>query len=292
LHAVREAIRGMWRTRYMAVVSILTITIALVLLGIVGIVTIVANGLVSKVQKSEEVIVYFKDDMTDGNILALDQTIASMREVESTRIISKEEAAREFKEMFGSDLLAALEENPLPRSILVVMAEGYRSTPYMDTLSQRISMVQGVDSVEYGREWMSKVDIYFLVFMIVESIIIALILTAGILIISNTITLTLLARREAIEIMRLVGATERFIRRPYYIEGFLQGIISGMSAFLIFLGIYLWASYAVPDLDVYLYLFRIQRIQTVTFPWILGTIIPVGGFLGLLGSYVAVRRAL
>ena len=276
----------------MAVISILTITIALVLLGIVGIVTIVANGLVSKVQKSEEVIVYLKDDMPDGDMLALDETIASMRQVESTRIISKEEAAREFKEMFGSDLLVALEENPLPRSIVVVIAEGYRSSPYMDTLSHRISTVQGVESVEYGREWMSKVDIFFLVFMIVESIIIALIITAGILIISNTITLTLLARREAIEIMRLVGATERFIRRPFYIEGFFQGIISGISAFLIFLGIYLWASYAVPDLDVYLYLFRIQSIQTVAFPWILGTIIPIGGFLGLLGSYVAVRRAM
>lgn len=292
MYAVRDAIQGMWRTRYMAVISILTITIALVLLGIVGIVTIVANGLVSKVQKSEEVIVYLKDDMPDGDMLALDETIASMRQVESTRIISKEEAAREFKEMFGSDLLVALEENPLPRSIVVVIAEGYRSSPYMDTLSHRISTVQGVESVEYGREWMSKVDIFFLVFMIVESIIIALIITAGILIISNTITLTLLARREAIEIMRLVGATERFIRRPFYIEGFFQGIISGISAFLIFLGIYLWASYAVPDLDVYLYLFRIQSIQTVAFPWILGTIIPIGGFLGLLGSYVAVRRAM
>jgi len=275
----------------MSLISIVTISVALIMFGIVSIITLYANGVVNKVQKSEEINVYLKDEMTDAEMLALDETIESMSEVESTRIISKEDAAKEFEEMFGSDLLLSLKENPLPRSIVITMAEGHRMSSEMEKLAQRIRSVDNVESVEYGKELMSKLDIFFLIFIIVEAILIAFVLAACILVISNTITLTLIARREAIEIMRLVGATDSFIRKPFYIEGLLQGLISGILAFLIFYGIYLWVQYAIPDINVYTYMFGIKEIKYLTYPWLVALIIPAGGFLGVLGSYLAVRRA-
>lgn len=291
MYSLREAVQGLVRTCNMSLISIVTISVALIMFGIVSIITLYANGVVNKVQKSEEINVYLKDEMTDAEMLALDETIESMSEVESTRIISKEDAAKEFEEMFGSDLLLSLKENPLPRSIVITMAEGHRMSSEMEKLAQRIRSVDNVESVEYGKELMSKLDIFFLIFIIVEAILIAFVLAACILVISNTITLTLIARREAIEIMRLVGATDSFIRKPFYIEGLLQGLISGILAFLIFYGIYLWVQYAIPDINVYTYMFGIKEIKYLTYPWLVALIIPAGGFLGVLGSYLAVRRA-
>ena len=291
MHAFREAVQGIIRTRNMTIISILTITIALIMFGVVGIITLCANGVINKIQRSEEVNVYLKDEMSDGDMLALDEAIESMREVESTRIISKEDAVKEFEKIFGGDLLLALQENPFPRSIVITMSKGYRMSNDFEKVAERIRLVDGVESVEYGKEWMSKLDIFFLIFIIVEAFLIAFIVSACILVISNTITLTVIARKEAIDIMRLVGATDGFIRRPFYFEGFLQGLFSGIIAFVIFYGIYLWIYYTFPDIEIYMYMLGITGVVYFSYPWIISLIIPVGGFLGLLGSYVAVRRA-
>lgn len=291
MYAFREAIQGIIRTRNMTFISILTITMVLIMFGIVGIITLCANGLVNKIQKSEEVNVYLKNEMSDGDMLALDETIELMSEVESTRIISKEDAVKEFEKIFGGDLLLALEGNPLPRSIVVTMAKGHLMSSDFEKIAERIKSVDGVESVEYGKEWMSKLDFFFLIFIIAEAFFIALIVSACILVISNTITLTVIARKEAIEIMQLVGATDGFIRRPFYFEGFLQGLVSGIVAFVIFYGIYLWTHHAFPDIEVYMYMFGVMEKRYFSYPLVIGLIIPVGGFLGLLGSYMAVRRA-
>ena len=126
MYAVREAVRGMSRTPYMTLISIVTITVTLTVLGVFGIITLFSNGLMYKIRKSEEINIYIKDDTSDEDMLALDAVIAAMKEIESTRILSKEDAAKEFEKMFGSGLLNDLEKNPLPRTKVVVMAEGYR----------------------------------------------------------------------------------------------------------------------------------------------------------------------
>ncbi len=291
MYALREALQGMTRTRYMTLISILTITVALILVGIVVLITFYSNAVVNKIRESEEVNIYLKDEMSDGDMLALDETLALMREVESTRIISKEDAAKEFEKMFGGDLLPALDENPLPRSIVVTMEEGHRMSSDLERFAERVRTVETVESVEYGKEWISRLDIFFIIFVLVEAILFTIIVTACILVISNTITLTVIARKEAIEIMKLVGATTAFIRRPFYFEGLIQGFVSGISAFLIFYAVHLWLNHVFPDIKVYLYMFGIIESDYLSYPLILGFIIPVGGFLGLLGSFVAVRRA-
>ena len=291
MYALREAVQGMVRTSYMSLISILTITLALILIGIVSIITFYANGVVNKVRGSEEINIYLKDEISDGDMLALDETIASMSEVESTRIVSKEDAAKEFEKIFGSDLLSALDENPLPRSIVVTMSKGYHMSSDLERFKERLKTVDAIESVEYGKEWISKLDFFFLIFIIVEVIIFTIIVTACILVISNTITLTVIARKEAIEIMKLVGATTSFIRRPFYFEGFIQGLISGIVAFALFYGSYLWLHHVFPDIDVYKYMFGINELQYFSYPLIIGIIIPLGGFLGIFGSFVAVRRA-
>ena len=292
MYALREALQGMIRTRNMTMISIATITVSLIVFGMVGGMTLIANSVVSKVRGDEEINVYLSDEMTDGDMLALDETIRSMHEVESTRLMSKEDAAREFERMFGSEFLSTLDENPLPRSIIIRMGQSYRMSSDLELVAGRIRGVKGIESVEYSRDWMTKLDVIFLIFVIIEAVLIAVIVTACIMVISNTISLTLIARKEAIEIMRLVGATDSFIRKPFYMEGLIQGFVSGIAAFSIFESFYFWLSSSFPELTVYAYLFGIYGLKNLPVPALLASIIPVGAFLGFLGSYVAVRRSL
>ena len=99
MYAIKEAIKGLAHTRSMAVVSIITITVALVILGILGIITLYGHGFVNSLIKSEEINVFLKDEMSDADMLALDATLISMSEIESTRIMTKEDAAKELENL-------------------------------------------------------------------------------------------------------------------------------------------------------------------------------------------------
>ncbi|MBN1291939.1 MAG: ABC transporter permease [Candidatus Latescibacteria bacterium] len=292
MYSLKEAVKALLHIRSMTIVSIFTITIALIILGLLGIVTLFGHSFVDSLMKSEEINVYLKDEMSDADMLGLESAIASMSEVESTRILTKEDAARELEKMFNEDLLAGIEKNPLPRTIVITLASGHRMSEDHETVAERIRKVTNVESVEYGREWMSKMDIFFLLFILMEIILITIIVSACLLIISNTISLTVFARNETIEIMRLVGATDSFIRRPFYFEGFIQGILSGSMAFLILFGAFEWLRYAIPDLQVYLYIFGIQNFILLSHRFSMALIIPAGALMGLIGSTVAVRRAI
>jgi cell division transport system permease protein len=210
--------------------------------------------------------------------------------VESTRIVSKENAAQEFERIFGKNLLSTLEENPLPRSIVVIMASKYRTAADFSIIASRIERLNGVESIEYGREWIKKMDTFFLLFIIGEIALIVLVSIAGILVVSGSIGLTVVARRGEIEVMRLVGATERFIRRPFYLEGVFQGLAAGILAFCALYGTYLWVLGSVSDLEVYLRILGFRKDEFVSGGQYLAGIIPAGLLLGLLGSYIAVRR--
>lgn len=279
----------MFKTRAMTFISIATITVALIILGMLGVLTLFGHTFVDSIMKSEELNVYVNDSLSDADLLALDAAINDMPEVESTRIMTKDDAARELEKIFNEDLLTGLGTNPLPRSIIVTMAQGYRMSEDLERVAARVRGCDGIESVDYGREWMSRMDIIFLVFLLVEVVLFTIISSACLLIISNTISLTVLARRETIEIMRLVGATESFIRRPFYYEGFIQGFLSGVIAFGLLYGAYFWIRHIVPNLDLYFFIFKIHGFSLMSHKFVIGSIIPVGAVMGIIGSFFAVR---
>ena len=292
MYALREAWRGLMYRRSMTLVSIVTITMALLISGAFSLVTIYSHTLLHTFMRSEVINVYLDDDLPDADMLALDTTITSMSEVEETEIVTSEDAARKLRELYKEDLLAGLEENPLPRSIRVVMTSEHRNATDLQTVAERIRSADGVESVDYAEEWMEKVDMFFIIVLLVESTIGAIILGACTLIISNAVSMTIIARKDIIDIMRLVGATDGFIRRPFHIEGLIEGVLSGMAAFLILSGIALWVGRMFPDALLYAGLITGGEHPSISLNVLLAMLIPAGGALGFLGSAVAVRRSI
>ena len=150
MYALTEAVRNIRRAPSMSSVSVVTIAVTLVVLGAFGAATVAANGFLDRVRGSEEINVYLADDLPDAAMLELDAVIAAMPEVADTRIVSKENAAAEFERRFGQGLLDGLEENPLPRTIVISMTVESRNADAMTRVASRISGTSGVEAVEYG----------------------------------------------------------------------------------------------------------------------------------------------
>jgi cell division transport system permease protein len=290
MRAFREACRGITRTPGGTMLAIFGIAAALVMFGALGIITFGTHSFMDTLRQSEEINVYILETASDAEMLSLDVSIAAIPDVESTRIVSKENATREFERMFGKNLLSALDENPLPRSIVVTIGRHERTSANFDRIAALVEKMKGVESVEYGREWIGRMDMVFFLFFAGEIVLILLVSIAGILVISNSIGMTVVARRGEIEIMRLVGATGHFIRRPFYFEGAIEGFAAGILAFCALYGAFQWILGESPDLDVYLRILGFSREEFMAVGKWLAAIIPAGLILGLIGSFIAVRR--
>jgi cell division transport system permease protein len=201
--------------------------------------------------------------------------------------ISKDQAMMQLKESLGGQagLLGGLKNNPLPSSFELIFedTDNYRIDP--DNIKASLEKMEGVDEVQYSKQWVERFKGLIFVFRVASLIIGGLLCVAVLFIITNTIKLTLYSRRDEIEIYKLVGATDWFVKIPFLIEGAIQGIISGLIAYLVLLLVYLFLStktIQILDLPVIDIIFLTSKNAV--------SIILLSLFLGLMGGLIAIGR--
>jgi cell division transport system permease protein len=237
------------------------------------------QNVVKKVRNRMEMVVFLKDEITSETLKTIENTINSFEGIDKIIYVSKEQALERFKEDFKDKtyLLDGTEGNPLPASFEIKLKDNYRTPDRMQSIALRIKTLDGIERVEYGRTLVEKLDRILNVFYWIEGLFLLLIVFTSIFMISNTIRLTVFARKETIEIMKLVGATNWFIRLPYIFEGITQGIIgSGLSLLL------LYSFYN-------LLIFKIRDLVFLYPTFCLG-IVASGMVLGVIGSIISVRK--
>ncbi len=148
----------------------------------------------------------------------------------------------------------------------------------------------GVEEVDYDLLWIERLTAIIDMLRALGFFIGGALVLASVFTIFNVIKLTVYGRQEEIGIMRLVGATDGFIKRPFYVEGMVQGLISGVVSYGILFVSYKWLHHVLPNLDAYIYMFTLPSRFVFLNQWGTLLIIPFGGLMGLLGSYIAVRR--
>ena len=179
-----------------------------------------------------QVTTYLADDITPEKLAVIEKEIGRIPGVKDLSYISKEEALVFFKDTFPDQkqVLEGLKENPLPASIDIQLQDTLQSPDQVKSFALQLKTIPGVDAVEYGQYWIEGYA-GFLDFMKSAGLVVgAVVLLATVFIIANTIKLTVYARKEEIEIIRLVGATNYFIRTPFFIEGILQGLLGALTA--------------------------------------------------------------
>ncbi len=280
-YVVNEALAGFRRTKGMNLISVGITAVSLLVFG--GLLLILLNlyGLVNRVKSRVQIEIYLSDAANREQILGLKRRLEAMPEVKSVLYVDKERAAAEFQKTFGEGLLDAVSRNPLPASLRVMLKSSYRSSDKIAAVVRAVEKEKVVEEIEYGRKWVEKLDRLTYILSVAAVLVTLVVGAASIFVISNTVNLTILARRDSIEIMRLVGATDSFIRAPFLLEGVIGGALGGgIAAGLLYL-VHRWLRLRFPSL--------IFVSQAELAAWLM---IPLGMILGGLGSRLAVRRVL
>jgi cell division transport system permease protein len=264
-------------------VSIITICIALILLAIFAIVTSNANRLLDSIRNRVELEVFLEEPVTQPTIDSLKFQIEHVKGIDTIHYISKEEAARIFKQEFGEEIAGVLNFNPLPPSFKISLKKEYRTAVQAEAVSKTLGAIPGIADVIYRKsllEFLDKRTKTVFLFTLSLGLIISL---SAIMLVSNTIRLAIYSKRAIIETMKLVGATRYFIRTPFIIEGIVQGCIGGVIAVAIVFGMVLLAQKQLTT--------ELADILIVD-PRLYLLIVVAGVFLGTLGSLLSIRRFL
>jgi len=221
----REAWVNMRTNRTTTVVAILTTAFTLACVGIFLLLYVNLRSAAGWLQQDIKIIVYLDDRITREEVHELEGKLKADRMLATALFISKEQALGEFRTQFPSDshLLEGLGENPLPASFVVTMAPSFRSPDAVARWAERVRTMAGVAKVDYNQEWIDALAGLIRYIELVAIGVGVILSAAAVTIIGNTIRLALFARREEVEILRLIGATRTFIRIPYFLEGAVLG---------------------------------------------------------------------
>lgn len=279
LYSIREGFAGLRRARMASLLTISTVAITLILFGFFSILTVNIQTLVNQFKGKMTLEVFVDNSLTPQQLQTLQNEISRTDGVESVTYISKEDALNLFAEEFGEDPIDLLGDNPLPQSFQVNLVAEQRASNNAGEISDKLGKLQGVDEVIFHGRLFSIVDRYSRIILIVDVVLLCAVFLSAVLLIANTLRLTILSQRRILEIMELVGATDGFIRRPYLIQGLVQGGVGGGVAALVVWGCVHVLSLRIPNvLEVPILLFFM--------PLILGSI------LGIIGSYFGMKRFL
>ena len=234
-YLTRESLSVFRRMKGMSLVSTLIMSVALLMLALFTLVTLNMRGVAASFRSEIEVDVFLKDGHSVEEVQALRQKLLEQPGVQAVGFVSKEDALAEFRAQLGedSDLLDVLEENPMPASLRITLHEADRRSEKLELLSTWLRELPEVDEVRYGDQWVHRLEEYTRVFVMLDLLVGAIVIVSALFVISNTVRLTVMARARTIEVMRLVGATNWFIRMPFLIEGALQGAAAGGLAMLV-----------------------------------------------------------
>ena len=280
-YVIREGLSGFTRAKLAATGSVITIAIALLLLGLFYVISTNTSRIVENIREKVEMEAFLEEPLSRQRVEDMQQQLEAMQGIERVQFISKEEAAKIFEREFGEDINKVLEFNPLPPSFKILLKEGYRTTEKANEVDKRVSEIKGVDHVLYRKELLEFIDkrtkmLYNLGLGI--GIIIGI---SSIFLVSNTIRLTIYAKRKTVQTMKLVGASRWVVKAPFLIEGILQGAIGGViAAGIIYYLLTFAAGFVSTELAEFI------RIESSFYAFV----VIVGAFLGFFGSAISIRK--
>jgi len=229
---LREALLAFRRWPALSLLSVTTIAFALFVVGLFALVALNLQNAIRSIEERVEVVVYLRRGTpVEVATMAIDD-IQAFPEVATVTYVTEEEALRrandelvEFQGIFGE-----LETNPLPASLEVRLSPGFRNTESVRQVSERLRAFSFAEDIRYGQDWVQKLDDMRSVAGLVGLLIGGAFAIASIIIIGTTIRMSVMQRAREISIMRLVGATDGFVRRPFLIEGCFKGALGGLAA--------------------------------------------------------------
>ncbi len=298
LYFFTESLKGFARNLSTALGSIITIFLSLLIIGIFLLGGLVVSNVLESVESKVSITAYVADDASQTDIDALQQFVRGLNGVASVTFTTKDQALEKFKNSMTSnpEIVNQLDgQNPLPASIDVELAEAQEVESIASAIESNETFrkicdnqADPADSLKYGQKTVERLFALTNYIRYIGIALIALLIFIAFVFINNTIRLSILARRKEIAIMRLVGASNNFIRGPFLMEGTLHAIIGAALAIVC---LQLLRMFAIPRVQTTLQWLPID-VSNGNYLMIYAVLIVAGLVIGLLGSALAMRRYL
>ncbi|MFH1068381.1 MAG: permease-like cell division protein FtsX [Candidatus Glassbacteria bacterium] len=281
LRPLRDAVLGFTRAKTMTFFAVVATGFSLLVLGLFALALLNLNTLIRYFEDKVEIVAYLKDDAGKSEVGLAVEELTALAGVAQVNYLSKEEALEQFRSDLGpdSDLLQDLEANPVPASLNITMQPGYRDTLHVKTVADQAAGYRFVEEVDYGREWLRRMDVFKHVVSVVGISAAALLGLVAVVLIASAIKIAIFSRQKEIFIMKIVGATNGYIRRSFLLEGFLKGALGGLLA--------AGCVYAVTEI----FSRRVYSLTGFSDRYYLYTVL-AGALMGLVGSWLALSRYL
>ena len=285
----KRALQDIRSHRFLNALTVLTIATAILLFGAFSLFFINISDLMNAWKQGIRVMVYLQPDLPESKRTQLQQRIASMNTVGEVRFISAEQALQRLREQMKRQrsLLDDLKTNPLPDAFEIRTSDAARSAKAIEALASDLETLESVTEVEYGQKWLGRFSGIFQLFRATGYGLGGLFFVAAVFIVANTTRLVLYSRQEEIGIMRLVGATDGFIRAPFYFQGLIQGAVGGLLGLSALWVLYIFAATQVR------HGFTVGAIDVRFLP--LSAVVAILGcsmLVGWLGSFLCLRQFL
>ena len=284
---IKEVYTSFKRNIWMTLASIFTVVLSLFILGFFSIVILNLNKMADTLESQVQISVYLKDDLSQEEIDETKETLSKIEGLQDIKFTTREEAMKNFKERLGDQqfLLDALDDtNPLPNSFSLTVT----SPQQVKTIADTAAALDSVESASYSQDIINHLFNLTHLIRLIGVALIILLTGAAIFIISNTIRLTVFARRKEIAIMKYVGVTDWFIRLPFLLEGICLGFIGGGLA-----TIFLYIVYNQVTQEIYEAMAFFPLIPQHPFiDYISLAILVAGIIIGALGSTISLKRFL
>lgn len=285
IYFIREAAQSLSRNRVLSFATITTVAVSILILGIALLMTINAGNIMNRLESDVQVIAFLDKNLNSSEISAVKRNIEKIDGVKSVKFVPRDEALKKLQESYGKDydLKATIGKNPLPNTFDIKAKDPHQ----VPVIATKINKINGVYKVNYGQGVVERLFQVTRWVRIVSIAFIILLAAGAVFLIATTIRLAIFARRKEIYLMKLIGATDWFVRWPFFIEGMFMGISGSLIAVLLLaLG----------------YNSLVSRIGTIFFmplvsdPHLLSqlylSLIGIGALLGMLGTYISINRFL
>lgn len=280
-YMIDEMMINLGRRKGANTIAVIIMGLSLLILVVFLMVTLNMASLINKTSEEMRLFVYLEEGIGQEGRQEIRLKLLGLRGIDEVSFVSKDEALVEFREILGeeSDLLDELVENPLPDAFRVKPKQGYITSDFLASIAAETEKWNGVEEVLYGKKWFERGERLAKGIYIIDLALGLIIFLSVIFVIYNTVRLTVLHRRTTIDVMKLVGATNSFIRIPFILEGALQGVAAALLAIGLLAAIYSFSARYLPGL---VFMRHSALIGFVVFCAILGAV----------GSYSAMRRFL
>lgn len=277
--SLKEGLLGFKRARLASIITVTSLALALLLAAYFVLFSINIKRWIGEKRSKMELEVFFENDLNDRQAQVVTEEIRKISGADRVVYISKKMAAARFEKEFGRNIYDILDSNPLPPSCTVRLKEGYQTSAAVQKIVLQIGRIKGVSDVVYEKKLLRLIDYYVTWIYVILGGFGAILLFISVILLYNTIRLTIYARRDIIEIMSLTGATSSFIKRPFIIEGFLQGLFGALIAG----GVLYWTVNAIRRL-----LFHSLVMQDTLYLILIGA----GAVIGMVSSAMSLSRYL